>query len=135
MLESQRIDLLVTDVNLPDGDGMSLLPILHLHQPQAQAIVITGQASVDGAIEALREGRAILFPSPSPAATLSSTSWVRRECPKDLRHRVRATAYDDDRVVRHWLVAQAISLLDAVDVIRDGGFIVLSFPGVVWLGF
>jgi hypothetical protein len=38
--------------------------------------------------------------------------------PKDLRHRVRATAYDDDRVVRHWFVTQAISLLDAVNVLR-----------------
>src|SRR5690349_17995785 len=56
VLESQRIDLLVTDVNLPDGDGKSLLPVLHLHQPQAQAIVITGQASMDGAIDAIREG-------------------------------------------------------------------------------
>jgi FixJ family two-component response regulator len=56
VLESQRVDLLLTDVNLPDGDGMSLLPILHLHQPQAQAIVITGMPSIDGAIEAMREG-------------------------------------------------------------------------------
>src|SRR5688572_20926961 len=45
VLETQRIDLLVTDVNLPDGDGIELLPILALHQPQAQAIVITGDAS------------------------------------------------------------------------------------------
>jgi FixJ family two-component response regulator len=64
VLESQRIDLLVTDVNLPDGDGISLLSILHLHQPQAQAIVITGQASVDGAIEALREGASDFVPKP-----------------------------------------------------------------------
>jgi FixJ family two-component response regulator len=55
-LESQRIDLLVTDLHLPDGDGMSLLPVLQLHQPTAQAIVITGQATLDGAIEALRGG-------------------------------------------------------------------------------
>jgi FixJ family two-component response regulator len=56
VLESQRVDLLLTDVNLPDGDGMTLLPILHLHQPQAQAIVITGMPSMDAAIEAMREG-------------------------------------------------------------------------------
>jgi len=56
VLESQRVDLLLTDVNLPDGDGMTLLPILHLHQPQAQAIVITGAPSMNGAIEAMREG-------------------------------------------------------------------------------
>src|SRR5439155_21361311 len=42
VLERQKVDLRLTDVNLPDGDGMSLLPVLHLHQPQAQAIVITG---------------------------------------------------------------------------------------------
>ena len=56
VLESQKIDLLLTDVNLPDGDGMSLLPILHLHQPLAQAIVITGAPSMGNAIEAMREG-------------------------------------------------------------------------------
>lgn len=70
VLESQRIDLLVTDVNLPDGDGISLLSILHLHQPQAQAIVITGQASVDGAIEALREGASDFVPKPFAANEL-----------------------------------------------------------------
>jgi YesN/AraC family two-component response regulator len=64
VLESQRIDLLLTDVNLPDGDGMTLLPILHLHQPQAQAIVITGAASMDGAIVAMREGASDFVPKP-----------------------------------------------------------------------
>lgn len=70
VLESQRIDLLVTDVNLPDGDGISLLAILHLHQPQAQAIVITGQASVDGAIEAMREGATDFVPKPFSSSEL-----------------------------------------------------------------
>jgi FixJ family two-component response regulator len=64
VLESQRIDLLLTDVNLPDGDGMSLLPVLHLHQPQAEAIVITGAADMDGAIEAMREGAGDFVPKP-----------------------------------------------------------------------
>ena len=63
-LESQKIDLLITDLNLPDGDGMSLLPVLHLHQPTAQAIIITGHASLDGAIEAMREGATDFVPKP-----------------------------------------------------------------------
>ena len=64
VLESQKVDLLLTDVHLPDGDGMSLLPVLHLHQPQAQAIVITGAPSVNGAIEAIREGANDFVPKP-----------------------------------------------------------------------
>src|SRR5436190_13160599 len=70
-LETQRIDLLVTDVNLPDGDGMELLPILALHQPQAQAIVITGDASMDGAIEAMRGGAGDFLPKPFSGADLT----------------------------------------------------------------
>ena len=64
VLESQKIDLLLTDVNLPDGDGKSLLAVLHLHQPQADAIVMTGQADMDEAIEAMREGASDFVPKP-----------------------------------------------------------------------
>lgn len=56
ILENQPVELLVTDVNLPDGDGTALLPILRRHQPNAHAIVITGSPTVDGAITALRHG-------------------------------------------------------------------------------
>jgi FixJ family two-component response regulator len=64
VLESQNVDLLLTDVHLPDGDGKSLLPVLHLHQPQAQAIVITGRPDLDAAIEAMREGASDFLPKP-----------------------------------------------------------------------
>ena len=64
ILESQKVDLQLTDVNLPDGDGMTLLPILHLHQPQAQAIVITGAPSMNNAIEAMREGASDFLSKP-----------------------------------------------------------------------
>jgi len=64
ILETQKIDLIITDLHLADGDGMSLLPIMHLHQPHAQAIVITGSPSMDYAIEALREGATDFIPKP-----------------------------------------------------------------------
>jgi FixJ family two-component response regulator len=76
VLESQKIDLLLTDVNLPDGDGMTLLSVLHLHQPQADAIVMTGQANMDEAIEAMREGASDFVPKPFSSAEL--TERVRR---------------------------------------------------------
>jgi FixJ family two-component response regulator len=56
ILAAGPIEVLVTDVNLPDGDGTSLLPDLREHQPHASAIVITGNPSMDGAISALRGG-------------------------------------------------------------------------------
>jgi response regulator of citrate/malate metabolism len=67
ILESQPIELMVADVNLPDGDGMSLLPALRKSQPNASAIVITGSPSVDGAISALRNGALDFVPKPFSA--------------------------------------------------------------------
>ena len=64
ILASQPIELLVADLNLPDGDGMSLLPALREHQPHASAIVMTGSPSVAGAIGALRGGAVDFVPKP-----------------------------------------------------------------------
>jgi FixJ family two-component response regulator len=56
LLKGESFELMLADVNLPDGDGLSLLPALRRHQPVASAIVITGAPSVDGAITAMRSG-------------------------------------------------------------------------------
>lgn len=64
VLETQPIDLLVTDVNLPDGDGTSLIETLQLHHPTASAIVITGAPTVDRAITAIRYGALDFVPKP-----------------------------------------------------------------------
>lgn len=56
ILAREPVEVLVTDVHLPDGDGMSLLPQLREQQPNASAIVITGSPSMDRAITAIRGG-------------------------------------------------------------------------------
>jgi response regulator of citrate/malate metabolism len=64
ILETQTIELMIADVHLPDGDGMSLLETLHLHQPGASAMIMTGDPSVDRAIAALRHGAVDFLPKP-----------------------------------------------------------------------
>jgi FixJ family two-component response regulator len=64
IIESEEIELLVADVHLPDGDGMSLLPQLRKKQPNAGAIVITGHPSVASTISALRAGVIDFLPKP-----------------------------------------------------------------------
>src|SRR5437016_1668573 len=71
ILENQSVELLVTDVHLPDGDGTTLLPMLRREQPHAQAIVISGSPSVDGAITALRHGAVDFLTKPFTAKDLS----------------------------------------------------------------
>jgi DNA-binding NtrC family response regulator len=70
LLATEPIELLVADVNLPDGDGTSLLATLRQKQPNASAIVITGAPSVDRAITALRDGALDFLPKPFTAKHL-----------------------------------------------------------------
>lgn len=56
LLAAQSFDLLLTDLHLPDGDGITLLPALRAKRPDAGAIVITGNATVDNAVSAIRHG-------------------------------------------------------------------------------
>jgi FixJ family two-component response regulator len=60
----RAFDLMVTDVGLPDGNGMSLLPVLRRACPSASAIVITGTPTVDRAVAALRDGAVDFLPKP-----------------------------------------------------------------------
>ena len=70
ILATTPIELLVADVHLPDGKGTDLLPSLRASQPHANAIVITGQPSMDGAISAMREGAVDFLPKPFSAEHL-----------------------------------------------------------------
>ena len=70
MRSEDTIELLITDVHLPDGDGMDLLPALRNAQPSAGAVIITGDRSVTGAVQALRAGAMDFLAKPFSAKDL-----------------------------------------------------------------
>jgi DNA-binding response OmpR family regulator len=96
ILETQAIDLLVTDLHLPDGDGLTLLPMLRREQPNSNAIVISGSGDVDGAITALRNGAVDFLKKPFSATELSE------RVGRALRHQA-ATVKSEKRIdkLRH----------------------------------
>lgn len=56
MLERGNYALVLTDVNLPDGDGLELLDIIRNDYPQTVAIVITGYGTIESAVKAIKQG-------------------------------------------------------------------------------
>ena len=64
VLAEQSIDLLVADVNLPDGNGNSLLEELNRRHPLAAAVMMSGEPSVDCTISAMRGGAVDFLPKP-----------------------------------------------------------------------
>jgi len=73
VIARQGVDLLVTDVVLPDGNGLSLLSDLRDMQPMASALVITGAPNMDLAIEAIRRGAVDFVPKPFSADQLTAS--------------------------------------------------------------
>ena len=56
LIRSRKPGIVLSDMRLPDGDGMMLLRATREVDPEAVFIVITGYASVDASTEAFREG-------------------------------------------------------------------------------
>jgi two-component system, NtrC family, response regulator PilR len=56
LLSSEKFDLCLTDMRLPDGDGLSLVQWLQEHRPGMPVAVITAHGNVETAVRALKLG-------------------------------------------------------------------------------
>jgi DNA-binding NtrC family response regulator len=56
MLDAHSFDLVITDLRLPDVDGLAVLDRVRANSPETVTLIMTAYASVDSAVEALRRG-------------------------------------------------------------------------------
>ncbi len=56
LLEKEPVDLIITDLMMPGVSGMDLLDFARKHRPEVMVIMITGHASVETAITAMKNG-------------------------------------------------------------------------------
>lgn len=56
ILKDIFIDLLITDIQMPEVDGLQLLKFANEHYPEMPKLVVTGYPSVDGALEVIKSG-------------------------------------------------------------------------------
>ncbi len=55
-LNKQDFDLCLTDMRLPDGDGLEIVKYIQKHFPQTPVAVITAHGNVEAAVQALKSG-------------------------------------------------------------------------------
>ena len=56
ILKDTSIDLLITDLQMPDVDGLELIKYTSEHYPKIPKLVVTGFLSIEGALEVMKSG-------------------------------------------------------------------------------
>lgn len=111
-------DVAIVDVKLPDGSGVDLLPRLREAVPHGEVVLITGYATIDAAIAALRHGAFALL--------------LKSFRPEELRTTVQqALVKVALRRERDWLERRYRALVEVADVIvvaldREGALVLAN---------
>jgi len=70
VLQEETFDLCLTDMKLPDGDGIALVEYIQQHCPNVPTAVITAHGSIDLAIKAMKNGAFDFVSKPVSLETL-----------------------------------------------------------------
>jgi len=70
MLAKESFDLIILDLKMPGLSGMEILKKIKEADPEAMVIVITGYATVESAVEAMKRGAYDFIPKPFTPDTL-----------------------------------------------------------------
>ena len=70
MLKTEQFDLCLTDMQLPDGDGLDLVEWMQQYTPNVPVAVITAHGNMETAVRALKLG----------AFDFVSKPWILRDC-------------------------------------------------------
>jgi PAS domain S-box-containing protein len=72
-LQTNRVDLVLQDIGLPDIDGYQVMDLIRLKYPATLVIVMTGEITVESALKALRKGAYDYLRKPFESAELLNT--------------------------------------------------------------
>lgn len=72
LLESQPFDLCITDMRLPDGNGLELIKEINQNYPAIPVAMLTAHGNMDTAIEALKSGAFDFVNKPVELKTLKT---------------------------------------------------------------
>src|SRR5438105_7654904 len=100
-IEAETFDLVLTDLRLDDFDGMDVLAAARRKSSETVGIVLTGYASMESAVKALRQGAYDYMLKPADVEELRATvarGIERRKLGQQLRERV-ADLEDANRTI------------------------------------
>ncbi len=95
-LAQNSFNLCITDMRLPDGDGLEIIKLINLKYPETPVAMLTAHGNMDTAIDALKAGAFDFVNKPVELQTLRDLiksalqlqKFAKRDTPKDQRLRL-----------------------------------------------
>jgi signal transduction histidine kinase len=120
LCKSEQFNVVLLDLMLPDIDGLKVFRDIREQRPETEVIVLTGYASLESAVDALRIGAYDYVTKPFDASVIQSTT---RRATEKHRFRLRLTALNratqamiatlDPEQVLKLAIAEARTMLDS----------------------
>lgn len=79
VIESQRFDNAIVDLNLSGESSLGLIPALRKLNPEASILMLTGYASIATAVEAIKLGADNYLAKPADVSEILSALGVKRD--------------------------------------------------------
>ena len=105
LLESTPMDLVITDLKMPEIDGLSLVRHIQENFKNTEVMMITGYPSIEGAVEAVKTGAEEYLAKPFTEEELFSA--VRRALAKLHMRRAAQPAAQKPIKARHGLIGES----------------------------
>ncbi len=104
LLRGGEFDLCLTDMRLPDGDGLDLVAWIQEHRPRLPVAVITAHGNVEAAVRALKVGAFDFVSKPLDLGVLRKLVSSAIRCAVARRRRRPGTS--PPRGARRWSAAR-----------------------------
>jgi len=121
------IDVAILDIDLPDGSGVDLIPLLHQASPRAKVLVLTGSAANRQLMAAVAAGAAALLHKTAPLDEIIDTArrlgaGEQLLAPREIILMLRALdeQRDQDRYAQQALASLTERERDVLAVLADG---------------
>ncbi len=72
LLAHHQVDIVLSDLKMPDGDGVELLKSIKKDYPDIEVILLTGYGTIETAVDAMREGAYDFISKPPKKAIILS---------------------------------------------------------------
>lgn len=115
ILDEIMVDLVITDLKMPGASGLDLVRHVRSNLPDTEVIMITGYASVEGAVQAIKQGAEEYLPKPFTDVELFAA--VGRSLEK-LRMRRTARSVTEKAPVPHGMIGESKPMLEIFAAIK-----------------